>query len=553
MKTVPKPEVQPKNWKFTALIILAGFLLYAHTLRFGFNYLDDNFLILDHQYFLRNAGNILEAFRHDVFFSPHGTGAYYRPMMTLSLMLDARFGGTAPFVYRLTNLLLHLLASVLVFRLLIKMKYPDIPAFYFSLFFALHPVLTQAVCWIPGRNDSLLAVFSLAACISALSFWETTKLRHAFSHALFFALAMFTKESSAALVPLCLLYRRLVEKKPVFPGGSFLAAGWLLAAGAWFLLRSLAIPHPIPVTVLNVIKSVFINLPAAVSGIGHILLPFDLFVLAVRSDMRMAGGLAVIAALVLALVLSKQKRPDRIAFGSAWFLFFLLPAFISPDPAVPSNFIAHRIYLPFFGVILVFLEIDWIKNFKKTGTAVFGAVVLAVFSAVTFAHSLNFRDSLSFWHSAAVSSPHSALAHRNFGAMLYLTGRLDEAEPEFKRALNINALEPMAHNNLGLIYASKKMFPEAEEEYRKELMINPNYDGAHFNLGLLYHRMGKIGEAENCWLKTIDINPDYADAYVNLAISHYQRGEIQEAAVYIRRLRAKGIPVQPAILKALNL
>ena len=534
------------------MIILGGFLLYAHTLRFGFNYLDDN-TILDHLYFLRNAGNILEVFRHDVFFSPQGTGSYYRPLMNLSLMLDAQFGGTDPFVYRLINLLLHLLVSCLVFRLLTKMKYPEKPAFYFSLFFALHPVLAQTVCWIPGRNDSLLAAFSIAAFISALDFRETGRFRHVFLHMLFFGLAMLTKESAVSLIPLCVIYCVWVDKKSGFPVSPLLASSWIVTLGLWFLLRNNAIPHLVNVTGMDVLKSVFINFPAVISGIGNIVLPFNIFILAVPRDIYLAPGLAAAAALGLALFLSKEKRVARFTFGFAWFILFLLPSLISASPSVPANSMPHRIYLPFFGFIPVFLEIDWIKNFRKAGVSAVGILVLIALSAVTFVRSLNYKDRLSFWHSAAASSPHSALARRNLGAMLYLEGRQDEAESEFKQALNINPFEPMAHNNLGLIYASKKMFREAQEEYGRELAVNPNYDGAYFNLGVMYYGMGKIGEAEKCWLKTIEINPDYSDAYVNLAISNYQRGNMQEASAYIRRLQAKGIPVQPAILKALNL
>lgn len=85
-----------KNKKIFFLFITA-FILYLPSLFFGFSYFDDNVLVLDNLRFLKNLGNIFQAFQQEVFHIQHFSAAYYRPILTLSFMFDAQLSGTSPF------------------------------------------------------------------------------------------------------------------------------------------------------------------------------------------------------------------------------------------------------------------------------------------------------------------------------------------------------------------------------------------------------------------------------------------------------------------------
>src|SRR3989344_3045551 len=93
--------------------------------------------------------------------------------------------------------------------------------------------------------------------------------------------------------------------------------------------------------------------------------------------------------------------------------------------------------------------------------------------------------------------------------MEYLDGNMDNAEKEYKIALELNPKEEMAHNNLGLVYVNQNKFTEAEEEYKKEIEINPYYDNVYYNLGLLYWQEKRYDEAVSNWKKTLEINSNY--------------------------------------------
>jgi Flp pilus assembly protein TadD len=111
---------------------------------------------------------------------------------------------------------------------------------------------------------------------------------------------------------------------------------------------------------------------------------------------------------------------------------------------------------------------------------------LLIFLAyLTYNHLGNFKDKISFWQSAVKTAPHSALAHRNLGAMYYLDGRLPEAAAQYRQAIALNENEPMAHNNLGLVMMDQGDYSQAEKEFKKELLINPSYDKAINNYNRL--------------------------------------------------------------------
>lgn len=523
-------------------LVTTGFLLYFKTLFFGWTYLDDNVLVINNARFLSSLSNVFQAFRQEVFHIAHCSAAYYRPILTVSFILDAQIGGGNPFIYHLTNVVIHLVASCLVYLFLNKLGYKRPLAFFFSLIFTVHPILTQAVAWIPGRNDSLMAVFGLSAFIFFLDFLETRRAGYYIAHLFFLGLALFTKESAVILPVMCVLYYWTVAgsqaqndgRKTFRPFEQWaLIGGWLAVCGLWFFLRLAALAgaaegraNLLTMTGIDMAKSMAQNAPALIQFIGKIIFPFNLSVLPLMRDTGFGYGIAALALIGAALFFSKSSRRGFVVFGAAWFILFLLPSFIRPNPSIAADFIEHRAYMPLVGFFIVLLEIDAVKRIEWTPTrCIFtprrckaaGIAIVGLFAAITFLHSGNFKDRLSFWENAAQKSPHSPLAHRNLGAMYYLDGLPDKAEAEYKTSLELNPSEQMAHNNIGLIYVGRGNFQEAEEEYKKELAVNPLYDDAHFNMGLLYYKMGDFKKAEYLWKKTLQINPDHSGASNALA------------------------------------
>lgn len=469
-------------------IILIGFLLYFQVLSFGITYFDDHISITDSRYFSGNiATNIFKAFNCDALLGQGGPAVYYRPILAISSILDNS---------HLTNIWIHLTATHLVFILLTRLGYKRILSFVFSLIWTVHPILVGAVAWIPGRTDSLLAVFVLTGFLFFLKFLDTKKIIDYCFHLLFFALGIFTKESAFVLPAICLLYVWLIFKRPspFILRIKILPVWWILITGLWFFLRRAAFTNPMLLEPFNAVISIWKNLSGVLLYLGKMALPFNLSVLPTLNDSILNYGVIVLICMFVLILLSKSRRGNFIIFGWAWLVLFLLPNFARPNPDETINLMEYKAYLPLFGFIILLLETDLIKNLalKRTRLMFFAAVVISVFAAISFNYSKNFKDRLAFWKNAASNSPHFPLAHRNLGAMYYLNGCLDKAEKEYLAALSLNPREPMVCNNLGLIYMNRGKYEEAEAAFKTELLFNPGYDNAYSNLELLYARTGHL-------------------------------------------------------------
>ena len=200
-----------KIWPYLILIFL-GFLLYYQTLSFSYSYLDDNNLILDNQKILTESG-IFKIFTSDVFFYGSNSGFYYRPLLNVSFLLDSLVLGVNPFFFHFTNVILHLIAACLVFFIFKKYFFSKGTAYFLALIFLVHPVLSQAVAWIPGRNDSLLTIFILASFYFFANFLRNDRIAYLWGHIIFFALAIFVKETAVFLPIVCLIYYFLSDYK----------------------------------------------------------------------------------------------------------------------------------------------------------------------------------------------------------------------------------------------------------------------------------------------------------------------------------------------------
>ncbi len=540
------------SYKPWLVLVGVGLLLYFRTFSFGFTYLDDN-VLLDRFDFISNIANLPDFFRRDVFNTQAG-GAYYRPMISVVSMLDVLWAGKDPGLYHVTNVALHLSACCLLLLTLLKLNYGRGAAFFYALFFTVHPVLTQAVAWLPGRNDILLAVFSLLSFLSFLAFLEVRTWRRLAAHLGFLLLALLTKENAVFLCALCAFFLLFLSApRPERRTSLYLWAGWLLVVPGWFLVRLSVLKTVTGDAAFDAAGSLAGNFPALAGYLGKIFFPVHLGILPVLKDMPLSYGLAAAALTGIMIYFSRTKRPRFVAFGISWFLLFLAPTFIQSS-ASTANFREDRIYLALIGFVFLLAELDIPGLLRLSGrrAAAAGAAVLLLFFCLTFSYSGNFRDKITFWKKAVASSPSYAFNYNNLGSMYYLDGNMPGAEEMWKKALELNPRERLAHGNLGLLYLNRGNFREAEANYFKEIELNPRYDNVYLNLGILYYGAGLPDRAASAWETAIKLNPDLAKAYTDLALLNYQRKNPGKARYYVERMRERGLYVQPELLRVIG-
>ena len=180
-------------------IALLTFLLYGSTLPNALVW-DDRELIVHHPG-LRNAWDLAELFG-----SPYwGADDYlYRPLTSWTLALNYRvnvglgFPGEHPVGYHLINLLLHFGVGWLMYLFSRALRLSYWPALAVALLFTIHPIHSEAVAAIVGRAELLSAMFGLSFLLLHRRRVPSPVC------ALLFLLALWSKESGVAFLPLAL-------------------------------------------------------------------------------------------------------------------------------------------------------------------------------------------------------------------------------------------------------------------------------------------------------------------------------------------------------------
>ena len=186
------------------LIIIIPVIVYFQVLSFGFTNSDDKLIISDNQSFFADISNVGKAFTKDAFI----TNSYelYRPLQTVTFLIDTMIGNGEVKYYHITNLLLHILVCLSIFYLLLKFGFPRIQSLLLVLIFSSAPLFSHVVAWIPARGELLLMLFGINSLNFFIHYLESKKNIYFLLNILFFLLALFSKESAIIFVLFYIFY-----------------------------------------------------------------------------------------------------------------------------------------------------------------------------------------------------------------------------------------------------------------------------------------------------------------------------------------------------------
>jgi Tfp pilus assembly protein PilF len=467
---------------------LAAGAVHARSIGFDFTYLDDRDLIVEDSPFLLGPKSVLRAFTRSYMSVVDGQHPYYRPLVTVSYALDARWSGLRPLGYHATNVFLHIVASVLVYALLRRYALGTLVTLLAALVFAVHPALAAAVAWVPGRNDSLLAVLALSSWLFFSRDARRPSWPDRLLHLAFFGLSLLTKESALAVPLVCAADLAFVQPT-LFArfsrswAGLVVAGGWCVAIG----VRLLAHPMSGAATAAEVCG----KLPLVFTSLGQLVFPANPSLVTVKDDVSVWPGALAIGVVVAAACVLPSVRWRTVAAGGATYLLFLLPALLVPGTLIQSS----RLYLPAVGVVLSVAEIVRALGARdRTLLDASFATAVAALAAITVGYEGTFRDRHAFARGAVDAAPHSPLAHFCLGQSYQVDGASDRALAEYRLALLLGETY-VVHNNIGVIYMASARYAEAEREFREELSLDPRYARAYRNLAIVLRHEGRPEES----------------------------------------------------------
>ena len=282
---------------------------------------------------------------------------YFRPLVSVSFLLDHAIWGLRAFGYHATNLVLHLVATLLCWGLAVRFLGPGFSAWAAAVLFGIFPAHTEAIAWVSGRTDLLGAVFFAAAllCLAPPSRRAPAGAFTLLCGAGLAFLALLAKEMAVTL-PAVVLLAGLCVRSPAPVSRRLLPAGIAAAVTLGYLLLRLAVlggfqapPHP------------FAHAPGDPDFLQHLLLSPILYaadlVLFVPPDPVVTypfwlghpvllGALALLTGLTLAgsIRAVPDARVRLIALG--WTVVTLLPV-------LPVSVGERFVYLPSMGYCLL--------------------------------------------------------------------------------------------------------------------------------------------------------------------------------------------------------
>jgi len=228
-KKVEKPIVPfhssgfwKNNWWKAAIIFVIPFILYFQAAEFGY-VLDDQIVITDNQFTKKGfagIGDLLTTESMTGYFGEQKNlveGNRYRPLSLVTFAMEYDIaGGLDPATSHWLNILFYALTGLLLFRVLAMMFRKNKAAawwlslpFLASLFFIAHPIHSEAVANIKGRDEILALLFSLATLYAALRYMDKKNVIWMLSSCVLFYLALLSKENSItflAVIPLSIYF-----------------------------------------------------------------------------------------------------------------------------------------------------------------------------------------------------------------------------------------------------------------------------------------------------------------------------------------------------------
>jgi len=579
MNLVDGAHGRPANGRAVPQEILRGALLvamiliaYAPALGAGFIW-DDEANVIDNTT-LRSLDGLRQ-----IWFVPRSIQQYY-PLMYTSYWLEYQAWGLVPFGYHLVNVLLHAIAAVLVWRLLLRLQVPG--AWLAAALFALHPVEAESVAWVTERKNVLSLALVLGAMLAYFRFAPPNPDEAATPHSrsrwkwyalslVLFALALFAKTVVVTAPPVLLVIywwkrgrievRDVVSLLPFFAVAvamglvttwmeTYHVGAWgeewdlsplerLLLAGRslWFYIGKLLWPYPLAFFYprFHIDPHAwwqYLFLAAAV------LLPLALWQGREKLGRGPLAALLIYAGVMFPVLGFFNVYYYRFAFVSDHFQYHASIALISLFAAA----VVQLLYVP--GIMP-----------SRAGKVACAALLLG-FGVLTFRQTFIYHDLEILYLDTIAKNPAGWTAYANLSSYWDVQGRHAEALDLAREALRLGPHEPNTHNNMGVFLFNQGrragfqpgQLEEAITHLRETLQLDPERTEARKNLAVALALVGQTDEALQQWRALLKTAPGFAEAHFELANLLVARGEFPEAAKHY----AQAVELQPEYFDAVH-
>lgn len=504
----------PRLWVQIVFLATLVAAVYMHASKGQFMSVDDGVLVFKNP--IVTQVQITEAFST---YDPE----LYIPFTLLSYIVEYALFGDNPAVYHLTNVLLHLLNSILVL-LLVRLWTPrwQVPLFT-AVLFAVHPINTEAVLWVSGRKDVLSAFFFLGSTLLYCKHRISGHRLPYYGSVLLFLCALFSKIS---VVVLPLLFSILDDLIPAPKRRYEQLSKWAYYIPAVLFLCVAIFRKFISVYTLGYLKAGLIAAKGGVFYVQKLLVPTDLTMFYRQSSPIGLGHIefllpVVIIVLLLFVARESRKIGKHLSFGLLWFGITLLPNAANASKGEPGLifFASDRyVYIASIGIFFI-ASIAVVKLYERVSKTIRPLILLS---------------------SIALPCIYAVSAYSY--SILWLS-----PETYMQRQQELYPGTPYALMYLSYLRVQDEDFLQSQQYLKAMLRELPDNENIKGVLSFIYLKQNRIEDATDILHNTLQKNPADSDIYTYHAALSLAKGDMYAAEGYALQSLANNEKNAPAL------
>ena len=548
------------NRYYLLQLFVFTFIIYGNTLWNDYA-LDDGIVITQNQFVQKGFAGIADILTHDSFSgwqknaNSDVAGGRYRPLSLVSFAIEHSMFGNNPRASHLINVLLYAIIGIVIFiflkRLLIdeptKYSYLSHLPFLTALIFITHPIHTEAVANIKGRDEILSLLFSIIASIYFLKFIDDgKKIKSIIFGSLFLFLGLLSKENAITfflIIPLMLFFFRNGNIKTILP----VLVSIIISTGIYLFLRQTFSNTSINKEVTDLMNNPFFGMSASqkyatiIYTFGKylwlLILPLHLtsdyypYQISIHEFSSIGTILSLVICMVLVVTAFIQLSKKTIFSFSV--IYFAVTLSVVSNLVFPvGTFMSERfLFMPSLAFCLLFAYFINLIPYYKFNSFPFSKseispkiiaadffgmrniqiiliLICGAYSIKTIARNTDWKNNFTLFSAAVINSPNSAMSHHAIASELRKKG------------------ESSINKKVQLDYYKQSI--AADEQ---SITIHPEFAQAYYNIGVTYLLMEDVSAAEKSFRKTISIAPNYADALNNLGHCFMRENKLDSAII----------------------
>jgi tetratricopeptide (TPR) repeat protein len=556
-----------------------GAIVYLNTVFHDFTQ-DDAIVIYDNMFTTQGVKGIPGLFKYDTFygfFKEEGkanlvSGGRYRPLTPAMFAVEYSLVGKSPLLGHFLNILLYGFLCFVIYKtlvLLLSFSYNSEKYLNFcliaTLLYAVHPLHTEVVANIKGRDEIISMLAGIGALFFVLKGYDRQKKSDFIIAAILIFLGLLSKENTItflAVIPLSLYFFRNVSLT-----GAVMKSIWLWPSVILFLIiRTSVLGLDMGGTPMELMNNPFIKLA------GETYVPFSggeklatiIFILGkylallifphpLTHDyyprhidiMTFSNPYVLLStAIYIAMIYFAWKGWRDKKIYSFAILYFLATTSIISNIVFPigTNMSERFMFMPSLGftILIAYLFVEFLySKISKKGVMILTSILCLLFSAKTFTRNMVWKNDFTLFTTDVKTSTKSAKVLNAAGGALTVEAQ-NEKDPVKKRKMNEDAVRYLneavkvhpTYKNAYLIRGNAlfylERFEEAIQSYETCVKLAPDFKEAYTNMAVAYREAGKFAgekqgnllKAEGYLQRSIQLNPEDPEAVRLLGVAY---------------------------------